>query len=44
MAFRRRLNVRERREDKGLVYSQMRKQVIDVVEDKILELEAVERL
>ena len=40
MALRRRLNVWERREDKGLVYSQMRKQVVDVVEDKILELEA----
>lgn len=44
MAFRRRLNVWERRKNKGLVYSQMRKQVVDVVEDQILKLEAVECL
>ena len=44
MAFRRRLTVRERRKYKGLVYSQIREQVVDVVEDQVLELEAVKRL
>ncbi len=44
MAFRRRLTVWERRKYKGLVYSQMREQVVDVVEDQILKLEAVECL